>query len=230
MKEKTVTKLSKITVYFLAALVCWGFPSSICFGSRSGNLEYWQQNEVSLDIYKDFTFTAREEHRMGRHNGNPYLYNWDLGLVYKGFTDWLDIGFNFRKEYEKDSKGKFRHENRPHLNLTVKGRLLDLDVSNRSRFSWRDIENKEEVWEYRNKSTVKFPLELTKLKLQPYVAEEWFVFLGEDNVYRNRFYSGFGCELAKNIKASIYYMWETRKISGGWRDTNIIGFQFKFLF
>ncbi len=109
---------------------------------------------------------------MGRHNGNPYLCNWDLGIVYKGLADWLDVGFDFRKECEKDSKGKFRHENRPHLNRTLKGRLLNLDVSNRSRFSRKDKENKDTVWEYRNKTKVKFPVELTALKLRPYVAEE----------------------------------------------------------
>ena len=222
--------MAKTTSYFLAALLCWGFFDGVCSASRSGDLEYWQTQSVSVDIDKDFAFTVSEEVRFGRHNGNPYLHNIDLGIVYKSLADWLDLGFNFKKEYQKDSSGKFRHENRPHLNITVKGKLFDLPFSNRSRFEWRDFEIKEEVWRYRNKSTIKLPLKLTKLNLQPYIAEEWFVNLWDDNINQNRLYSGFSRELTKNISGSVFYMWKTSKISGGWRDTNVIGTQFKILF
>jgi hypothetical protein len=231
MKKKLMTRLSKISVLVPAVLICYcGFLDGVCFASRSGHLEYWQTQSVSVDINKDFAFTVSEELRFGRHNGNPYLHNVDLGIVYKGLAEWLDIGFNFKKEYEQDSPGKLRHENRPNLNITVKGRLFDLSISNRSRLEWRDFEIKEEVWRYRNKSTVKLPLKLTKLNLQPYIAEEWFVNLGDDNINQHRLYSGFSCKIAKNINSSIYYAWKTSKISGGWRDTNIIGVQFKILF
>jgi hypothetical protein len=225
-----MTELPGFRTSSFVALLCSGLLCTVCLGSRSGDLEYWQIHSVSLDINKDLTFTAAQELRMGRHNGNPYLHNEDLGIVYKGLADWLDIGFNFRKEYEKDSKGKFRHENRPHLNLTVKGKMLGLDVSNRSRFEWRDRENKDDLWRYRNKSTIKFPLRLTRLNLRPYIAEEWLANLGDDNINENRLYSGFSFALAKNVKSSIYYMWRTKKISGGWRDTNIIGIDFKIPF
>lgn len=230
MEERPMTKLSKTTACFIVALIYWGFFDGVCFGSRSGNLEYWQTQSISLDINKDFAFTVSEQVRMGRHGGNPYFHNVDLALVYKSLADWLDIGFNFKKQYEKDSKGKFRQENRPNLNITVKGNLLNLDTSNRSRLEYRDREHKKEVFRFRNKTTIKFPFKLTKLNLQLYVAEEWFVNLGEDNINQNRLFSGFSCTLAKNIKGSIYYMWKTSKITGGWEDTNVIGIEFKFLF
>jgi len=206
---------------FIVALICWGLLDGICFASRNGDLEYWQTHVFSADINKDFTFTVSQELRFGRDNGNPYLHNVDLGIVYKSLAEWLDLGLNFKKEYEKDSSGKFRHENRPNLNITVKGKLFDLPFSNRSRLAWRDFETKEEVWRYRNKSTIKLPFKLTKLNLQPYVAEEWFVNLGENNINQN---------LAKNINGNIFYMWKTSKTSGGWINTNVIGTQFKFLF
>lgn len=207
-----------------------GFVNEVCFGSKSGNLEYWQTQVVSIDINKDFYFTASQEVKFGRHHGNPYLHNIDLALVYKGLADWVDIGFNFKKEYEQDSTGKFRHENRPHLNVTLKHRLFDYDVSNRSRLEWRDYENKEEVWRFRHKTTVKFPLKLTKYNLQPYVAEEFFMNLPEDNINQNRLSSGFSFTLAKNVKGSIYYLLKKSKGTDGWTDTNVIGLQFKFLF
>jgi hypothetical protein len=225
MNEFAGTACASVVVF-----ICWGLLGGACFAGRSGDLEYWQTQSASVDIDKDFALTVSEELRFGRHNGNPYLHNVDLGIVYKGLAEWLDLGFNFKKEYEQDSSGKFRHENRPNLNITVKGKLFGLPVSNRSRLAWRDFETKKEVWRYRNKSTVKLPLKLTKLSLQPYVAEEWFVNLGDDNINQNRFFSGFSCKLANNISGSVYYLWKTSKISGGWRDTNVIGTQFKILF
>ena len=225
-----MNKLAGSSRVSIAALICWGLLGGVCFASGNGNLEYWQTQGFNVDINKDFAFTVSQELRFGRHEGDLYLHNVDLGIVYKSLAEWLDLGFNFKKEYEKDSSGKFRHENRPNLNITVKGKLFDLPFNNRSRLAWRDFETKEEVWRYRNKSTVKLPLKLTKLNLQPYVAEEWFVNLGDDNINQNRLYSGFSCKLAKNLSGSIFYLWKTNKIPGGWRSTNVIGTQFKFLF
>lgn len=226
-----MTKYSNITSFLFVVLICLVFVNQVCLaGSRNGNLEYWQKEVVSVDINKDFTFTAAQELRFGRHHGNPYFHNIDLGVVYKGFADWVDIGFNFKKEYEQDNNRRFRHENRPHLNLTLKTKIWDLDYSNRSRLEWRDRENKEEVWRYRNLSTVKFPVKLTKYNLQPYVAEEFFINLPEDNINQNRLSSGFAYTLTENIKGSIFYMLKKDKGASGWTDTNVIGLQFKFLF
>jgi hypothetical protein len=224
-----MNKLSKLTSSFVTATAVVFF-NGVCFASRSGDLEYWQTSGLSFDINKHFTLTAEEEFRAGRHNGNPYLHNVDLGLVYKGLADGPDIGFNFKKEYEKDSKGKFRQENRPHLNITFKGTAFDFDTSNRVRLEYRNREKNEDLFRLRNKATVKLPFKFTKLDLQPYISEEVFLNLGENNINQNRLSAGFSSNPAKNIKVGVYYMWKTSKIAGGWRDTNVIGTQFKFLF
>jgi len=195
----------------------------ICLASRSGNLEYWQTNGVTHDINQDWSVHAEQEFRAGRHNGNPYLHNVTVGFMYKSLAEWLDIGLGFKKEYEKDSTGKFRQENRPHLNLVFRRKLLDIDASNRLRLEYRDRETKEDVFRLRNQVKVAFPFKFTKLDVQPFVAEEFFINLGENNVSENRLSAGFSGKLAENINASVYYMWKTNKISGGWEDTNIIG-------
>jgi hypothetical protein len=224
-----MNKLSKPAFSFVAAIAVVLF-NGVCLASRSGDLEYWQTTGFGFDINKDFTFTAAEEFRAGRHNGNPYLHNIDLGLVYKGLAGGPDIGLNFKKEYEKDSTGKFRQENRPHVNITFKGKAFDFDTSNRVRLEYRNRENKEDLFRLRNQATVKFPFSFTKLNLQPYIAEEVFINLGENNINQNRLSAGFSSKLSKNVNVGVYYLWKTSKITGGWRDTNVIGTQFKFLF
>jgi hypothetical protein len=200
---------------------------------RNANLEFWQETKVSVDLDEDKQWSGyvAEETKYGRHNGNPYLYNVDMGIVYRGLADWLDVGLSFKKEYEQDSSGKFRHENRPHLNFILKGKLCGLDTSSRLRFEYRDREHKKHEYRFRNKTTIKIPCKgLVDAGLQPFIAEEWFMNMGDSNINQNRFYTGFSWKLAEHIKGNIWYMWKASRGSGGWVNTNAIGTDLKFPF
>ena len=81
-----------------------------------------------------------EEFRFGDDGGNFYYQHSDLGLIYSGISDWVDVGINYRHVFlEKDSDWK--QENRPHLNATVKCKLLDFSLSNRGRLEYRNRED-----------------------------------------------------------------------------------------
>ncbi len=204
--------------------------SRSCFGYDDEGFQHWSTAGVSSDINKDWQCVFEEEFRLGDDGGHLYYHHSDLGFIYKSFADWIDLGFNYRQVFEKDGKGKWRQENRPHINITLKARWFDLNVSNRARFEYRDRENKEDVWRYRNKVTVKFPLKLTKFDLQPYVADEVFITLNDDNIDRNRFYAGTSFNLSKDIKANIFYLWQSSRSAKEWKDINVLGTQLKFLF
>ena len=204
--------------------------SETCFAYDYGDLQYWSTASASFDIDKDWKFTFKEEFRLKESGGHLYHHFSDIGFVYKNLADWIDLGFNYRQVFEKDSKGRWRQENRPHLNVTLKGKLFDLDLSNRSRLEYRDRENKKDVWRYRNKVTVKLPFELTELKLKPYLADEVFITLNDDNVDRNRLYAGVSFKLVKNLKGDVFYLRQSSRSSSGWTDINVIGSKLKFSF
>lgn len=204
--------------------------STVSFASRNGNGEYWQKFGIDYDLNKDWEIAVTEELRYGRDNGSPYLHNTVISLVYKSLGDWIDLGFNFKKEYEKDGSDKFRHENRPNFNIILEGRVLDFYVENRTKLEYRDFELKDDVWRLRNKTTVDLPFKLTGFNLQPYIAEEVFTNLGESDINQNRLSTGFSFKLTKNIKAGIYYLLKSSKTDDGWLQTNVIGTQFVFLF
>jgi len=218
-------------IYFVAAAMTVVLFSSTCFAVKEEGFQYWSRAGVGFDINKDWKFTFEEELRLGNDGGNLYHYYSDFGFIYSGLADWIDLGFNYRQVSEKDSEDEWRSENRPHLNVTLKTRLFGLDVSDRSRFEYRDREYKEDVWRYRNKVTVKLPFELTTFKLRPYLADEVFITLNDDNVDRNRLYLGVSFNLAKNVKGEIYYMWQSSRVaSGEWNDLNVLGTKLKFSF
>jgi hypothetical protein len=217
-------------VYFAITIAALAVSCGVCFASDDGGSEYWATAGASFDINKDWGCTFEEEMRFKDGGGEFYYHHSDLGFVYKSLANWIDLGVNFRKVYSKDSSGEWTQEDRPHLNATLKGKVFGLDVSDRSRLEYRDRENEKDIWRYRNKVTVKLPVELTALKLQPYVAEEVFINLDGEGFNRNRLAGGFYINLSKNIKGDIYYLWQTTESDGKWEDINVIGTGLKFYF
>lgn len=204
--------------------------NEICFAFDDGDFQYWSNAGVSVELNKDWTATFEEEFRLGDDGGHLYYHHSDAGFLYKGLAKWIDVGFNYREVFEKDSSGEWRQEHRPHLNIILKSKLSGLDFSSRSRFEYRDRENQKDLWRYRNKFTVKLPFELTELKLKPYVADEVFIPLNDDNIERNRLYSGVAFNLSKNIKADIFYLWQSSRSSKEWKDIDVLGMSLKLYF
>jgi len=222
-------KSSRVEVRLVTALFVCMFGSS-SFGFDDGDFQFWSTASASFKVTDNWGGKFEEEFRFGDDASQLYYQHSDLGFVYRGLADWLDVGLNFRLVFEKNSAGQWKQENRPHLNATFKGKLNGVSVSNRSRFEYRDREDKKDVWRYRNKLTVKLPIELTELKLKPYIADEIFVDFEGAGVNRNRFYAGLSAPISKRLDGGLYYLWQSSKSAGTWKDINVLGIQLKIHF
>jgi len=222
-------KTKKLTLFTAAATIAI-LSGGICFAIDDSDFQYWSSASFSFDINKDWKAIVTEELRFIESAGNLAYHHTEAGFLYSGLADWLDLGFEYRQIYGKDSTGSWIEEHRPKLNAIIKGNLLGIDFTNRSRFEYRDRENKNDIWMYRNKLTLKFPMEVTSLKLKPYVADEVFFLLDDVDYTANRIYAGFSIDLAENLKGNIFYMWQTAKVSGTDIDINVIGTNLTFSF
>jgi hypothetical protein len=222
----------RTTTLIITATGILFFFSGACPGFDDGDFQYWSTAKFSFDLSKDWKIDFSEEFRFGDDGGELYHYFSDLGFTYRSLAEWIDVGFNFRLIKERaDSDSEWKSENRPHINVSLKGKLFDLGLTNRSRFEYRDREDNDDLWRYRNKTTVKFPLELTALKLKPYIAEEIYVDMTGDNIInRNRFYSGLSFKLSKNLDSNIFYLWQASKSGTEWKDIHVFGTQLIFKF
>ena len=226
-----MSKLYKTAMYFIVVFICTGIPGESCCAFDDGDFQYWSAAGGSFEINPDWGCSFEEEFRFGDDAGELYYHHSDLGFIYKGFADWLDLGINYRQVFERtDSEGEWKQENRPHLNVTLKGQLFGLNVSDRSRFEYRDREDKNDLWRYRNKVTIKLPLELTALKLKPYLADEVFVPLDDDNIAKNRVYAGVSFQMLENMTGEVFYVWQSSRAPGDWNDINVLGTRLKFRF
>ena len=201
-----------------------------CYAFADGDVQFWQTIGASFDIDKNWTVEVEEHLKLGHAAGHLYLHQTDLGFVYKGLADWIDLGFNYKQGYRKDDDGHWQRENRPHVNITFNGRFGSLDFSDRSRFEYRDREGTEDLWRYVHRLEVELPFELTKFKFRPYIADQVYLNLEGQTFEKNRIYTGVTFELTKNIESEFYYVWESKKSDGQWKELNALGFQIEILF
>jgi len=214
---------------FLAAALTSVISIFNCHAFDDGDFQCWNNAVISWKANKDWRITLDEEFRFGDDGNSFYYRHSDLGLTYSGFAEWVDIGINYRHIFEKKSTG-WKEENRPHLNATLKWKLCDFSFSNRARFEYRNREDAEEYWRYRNKFAIKLPFKLTKFEIQPYIADEIFYDFDQERLNRNRFYGGLNFKLAKNLKAEIYYLWQSSEKNDKWNDLYILGTKLKIYF
>jgi len=81
-----------------------------------------------------------------------------------------------------------------------------------------------------SKFTVRIPFKLTKFDIHPFVADEIFADFEENEMNKNRLYSGIEWKFVKSWRGKMFYLWQCSKRNGKWIDTHVLGTQIKFFF
>ncbi len=212
-------------VFFIISLMILNYA----YAYDDNDFQVWHTENQEVKLNQSWKATAEQEFRWGDNASDFYYQHYDMGIVY-GLNKNFDLGLNYRQVLEKDSKGKFREENRPHINGTVKWELFGFKFDDRNRLEYRNFETKNAAWRYRNKFGAKFPWKFTRLEIQPYLADEIFINFNSTGFSRNRFYAGLGMSFFKNLKGEIYYLLQSTDSSGKWVKANVLGTKFKLIF
>jgi len=218
-------KWTRLVVALIAVLRC----GETCYAFADGDVQFWQTVVAGYAINEDWEVAVREHLKLGHSAGHLYLHNTDLGFVYHGIADWIDLGLNYKVNFCKVN-GHWTQENRPHVNITFNGKLGAYEFSDRSRFEFRDKEDQEDLWRYVHRLKVDLPWEFTKFKFRPYFADQLFLNFEGHAFEKNRIYSGVTFELTENMESELYYVWESRKFDDEWKELNAFGFTFKIYF
>jgi hypothetical protein len=202
--------------------------TSCSFAFDDGDFQYWNAETISWKINEEWKAKLEEEFRFGDDAGILYYQHSDLGVTYTGLAKWLDVGVNYRHVFEEKDH-KWKQENRPHFNGSFKWELGDFDLSNRGRFEYRNREDAENYWRFRDKFTVKLP-GFTRFQFQPYIADEIFYDFDEETFDRNRLYGGFSFKLCNHLNAEIFYLHQSSKKDNKWSDAHVLGTKLKLVF
>lgn len=223
MKNKTLILILTLTAVLIS-------PNFKAYAYDDGDFQVWLTTTEDFKINNKSKITLEEEFRWGDDARELFYQHYDVGYAFDVNKN-LTLGLNYRQVYERRN-GDFKAENRPHVNATGKWDLFGFRLEDRNRLEYRHFDyQREDFWRYRNKVTLKLPWKLTKLEIQPYLADEVFVnFLGIA-LTKNRSYAGVGFNLIKNfIQAEIYYMMESNKVNHKWSAANILGTKLKIIF
>lgn len=211
----------------LAAALVFAVAGSI-YAYDDADFQVWNSEIQEKKINKETKVTLEEEFRFGDDANDFYYHHYDAGFVYS-FNKNIDLGINYRQVYEK-KKGKFKTENRPHINAALKHDLFGCKIEDRNRLQYRHFDYQGDLWQYRNKFTIKLPWKFTGIEIQPYLADEIFLDFQNRAFSRNRFYSGFAITPARNWKAEIYYLLQSSRSNNKWTDANVLGAKVKLAF
>ena len=131
----SIRKFSEIKLLFLPVMVCFA-TAAPCFAADDNDTQFWTAVTLSVDLERGWKVQAQEEFRLAETGGELVYRHTDIGFVYSGLAEWLDFGFNYRHINSKSSSGRWKDENRPHLNLTFKAKYCDISRGKRETDEW----------------------------------------------------------------------------------------------
>lgn len=135
--------------------------------------------------------------------------NWSVEAGYR--QAWLDIASEWREEY------------RPMFGLIWRGKWGSWKFTNRHRLELRYFEgNAEDLQRYRNETIWTSPRSYTDLNLTPYINEEFFYDLTDDEFTVNWLTFGVSKKLADGFKWKLGYRLQSQLFNDEWTDRHVL--------
>ena len=205
-----------------------------------GSSQFWPSVGAVWDVNGPWMLKFKETYYMNTGSSNANSSASDISGVYKGYNDTVDFGLGYQRIVGHTNNDDSTNENRPYINATVRGKLFDIDSSDRFMVEYRDFADKSDYWRFRNKITLNSPFEdldtrdirlLNRERFKPYIADEVFFSSNGQGFSQNRAYLGMKIKIMQNVGADVYYMLQTvENSSNQWRNNNIIGVDLTFSF
>ena len=220
-KNRTVSFIFVILSLFLVAKL---------YAYDDGDFQVWNTDVEEVQLKKNLKLVFEQEFRWANNAKEFYYQHYDAGLAYAFNKAW-SVGGGYRQIYARTAHQPWLTESSPYLFFTYFGELAGFKFDDRNRFEYQYFSFQADTGRYRNKLTVKAPWKFTKLEIQPFISEEFFIMIGGDQgLNQNRLSAGFSFNLTKKLKAELYYMLLSSKSASVWKDYNVLGTKVKVAF
>lgn len=181
---------------------------------------YKSRYSVSFPVIDRWEGTVISELRYQDDMSDHYYSHLEVVLSYD-FLEWLEIGTNYRY-VSRVTDDEWKRENRPSIYAELKWDWADFEFSNNNKLDYRIRQDDEDIFRYKNKLKIEYPVEWTALKISPYVSEVIFYDFNVGQLNGYRLEAGFSMQLMKNSELYIAYQFGNDKKSGNWTDTNYL--------
>lgn len=191
-----------LKIYLLFSLVFFIGRIGFCDTSQA-----WFKNTATFSLSPKWSLKVTQETRnLDITYSNPYLKNISGGFVYR-----LPKNFYFSAVYKREHveiQDIVYNENRIILEPGWKTKLshiLDLDIYFRTEIREFEEEYPEDHVRFRLRLRLKTSLNIGKLELKPFIADETF---GKAiyTIQKNRFYVGTSIPFGEHVELSLGYI------------------------
>jgi hypothetical protein len=189
---------------------------------------YKSKYKVSFPVIDKWEGSVISELRYNDDMSDHHYSHLETVLSYD-FLDWLELGTNYRYISRSTDDG-WKRENRPSIYAEFKWNWADFELSNNNKLEYRIRQADEDIFRYKNKLKIEYPVEWTALKISPYVSEVIFLDFDVGQLNGYRLEAGFSMQLLKNSELNIAYQFGNDKKSDDWTDTNYLVTYFKISF
>jgi hypothetical protein len=213
-----------VSLILLSAVVCVGGSEAL------GSPQFWPSAGMVWDVNGPWALAFKETYYDFVEDSRSDHLESDVSAVYKGKNDICDFGLGFTYV---DGSEKTKQEERPYISATLRGKILDRDLSNRFMVEYRDISGDSDYWRFRDKITLNSPFEsldtrsvrlLNRERFRPYVADEVFFSSNAQGFSQNRVYFGVQLKIVENLGANVYYLFQSEQDSSNqWHNNDIMG-------
>lgn len=207
--------VKRLLVLCLAFLFVLGFSPVV--KADDGDWVYKSKYGVSFPIVEKLEAAVKTEFRFEDDMSKHYYSYGDAGLYYD-WLDWLEVSGNYR--YIRSDGGDWTTENRPYGNAKLKWKWGVFKFSDNNRLEYRNREDKDDLWRYRNKLKISYPLKWTKLEISPFASGEIFYDFDASQMNKYRLEGGISMKLIKSLKLNVSYQYDNKKKKGDWSYTN----------
>jgi len=196
-------------------------------GAQGGDRQYWNECIFELSLCQPVTLEAASEQQFVDDMSDFALYNVTIEPSYK-LTSRTSLGLGYRYEREKE-EGEWATENRYWVHHSIKWPVVQCKMKLKSTFEFRDLVDEDE-WRFRTKLTVERKLRLGWFAATPFVSEEPFYDLEQNEWNQNRVAGGLSFDLAEGVELSLYCLNKSKKSDDEWKSTNVVGTEMVFSF
>ncbi len=187
------------------------------------DFQSWNDVQLTVPLSKKVDFITQFTMRFGKNISRLNDGRFQFGIVWHPNKTWTFQPFywNIRS---RDSRGRFRHEDRFNLRIGYKFPIKKFGLSHRSWFEYR-IRATGNSWRYRPSLTFEKNLP-KKFNAKVYFTEESFYDSLLKKISRTRSMIGVNKTMTKKLSLDIFYM---RQNDGFSRpgDLNVIGTTWK---
>jgi hypothetical protein len=197
----------------------------------------WIDQAVSKGLTERLTVRVAQSFRYSFDESQLATYYLEAGGTWAA-RSWLSLGAGYRQQVDR-RESRWIGENRPFADAILRWNIRSVAISDRNRIEYRNREEQDDIFRYRNKLTVQYNAWEPGFGLKPYAAAEAFIDESANLKERNRtrFTLGIRTDPDRHLLRNVEASWtqslamdysvtvQRTKKDGDWADEYIAGVQ-----